>query len=221
MKNIVIILLLSYIALQSCSPVRTRYSFPKTPNNQTYNNNEKSVNSQSDAGQNQNGSTDGKYSSKNQKPKLEKDLSNTDKRFTDTTLISIETNLTGPKPNFESQIDESMKEFDNENYQSSCEKFKSLSETLAPDDSLRFVALFYHCECLIVKNILDEAEIKLKLMLSDKLCPTVLKEKIILRLGHINCAKGNQDEAEQYFKRLRAEYPKSEYISIANCDAVK
>ena len=142
-------------------------------------------------------------------------------KFYDTTVIKLPTAYAQTGESIGGQFDRAYREYENENYQSSCEKFRTFAETFAKGDSLQFEALFLHSECLLLENKLPQAENVLLSLLPDAKLPKSILQKVLVRLGQVYCVMDKEQTAEMYFARLRKEFPQSPYIRIADCSAVK
>ncbi len=142
-------------------------------------------------------------------------------KFYDTTVIKLPTAYAQTGESIAGQFDRAYREYENENYQSSCDKFRTFAETFAKGDSLQFEALFLHSECLLLENKLSQAENVLLSLLPDAKLPKSILQKVLVRLGQVYCVMDKEKSAEMYFSRLRKEFPQSPYIKIADCSAVK
>jgi TolA-binding protein len=96
-----------------------------------------------------------------------------------------------------------------------------LSQTLDKGDSLYYETLFFVCECNIINENFDEAEMKLIKMYNDKITPKAVYEKVLVRLGQIYCYKNDIKTAKKYFQKVKKEFPNSIYLPFANCDFVR
>jgi len=139
-------------------------------------------------------------------------------RFSDTTIIA--SNYETAQTNFDivMQLNSAIEKFDNELYSLACPEFSALAGTFFETDSLYFEAKFYICECMLINDKLDEAETKLIELASNADCPTSIIEKVLLRIGHIYCAKGNAKQANYYFDQLKRLNKNSIMIPYAECD---
>jgi TolA-binding protein len=191
--KILILIFLSGLMIGACSPVRTTTMSKVQKNNST----ETDKNSREDS--------DYDYSS----------------RFRDTTYLALQDVKIESKARLTEMFSATVNKFKNGNYDESCIEFSVYASTLAPGDSLLYEALFYDCECKILKNQLIDAKIILTELLDDELITSRIEQKSLVRLGQIECVSGNEAKAEEYFKLLKLKYPDSKYIKLANCDAVK
>jgi len=48
-----------------------------------------------------------------------------------------------------------------------------------------------------------------------------LKQRILLRQGHLLCALGDESTAQWYFDKLNSDFPNSIYKKLANCNSLK
>jgi TolA-binding protein len=145
----------------------------------------------------------------------------TKKRFVDTTEIEYTASAELQTIALQNQFDNAAKHFDKDDYDKACKEMQQFAETFIKGDSLYFESLFLWSECLIVKDEIKKAEKNLREILADKRVPENVLEKTLVRLGQIYCVEGEKSKAEALFKRLRQQFPKSIYIPLANCEAVK
>jgi TolA-binding protein len=138
-------------------------------------------------------------------------------RFEDTTNINL---IAGKSPNI-GQYNNAISNWNKKKYNDACPKFVELAKSLTNGDSLQFESLFYCSECALVSQDLGKAEIYLNKLLKNSAIGSNLTERVLVRLGHVNCAKDNLKEAGKYFSRLKKEYPKSDYLPLANCNSVE
>lgn len=99
--------------------------------------------------------------------------------------------------------------------------FTTLKQTLLPGDSLYYEANFMEIECIISKNDISNAEILLKKMYNDEKITDQAYEKVLVRLGQIECVKANHGSSQKYFDELKNKYPNSIYLKVANCNFLK
>lgn len=218
MKKLLLILL-SFALIYSCSPVRTRdYNKSKraSENSQT-----ERTSSSEDDGDNAGEKTDrpktGKPELKTEKPIF--------KRFSDTTFIYIgEYKQAKPEPAPKKQTNHELAKaielFDKGETTQACEQISSLLSSMNKDSEDYVETLFYASECFIAKNSFDPArKILIELLSRDDLNIDI-KEKALVRLGQVFCIDGDVVSAERLFKQLKREYPKSIYLQIADCDII-
>ncbi|HPD33443.1 MAG TPA: hypothetical protein P5545_07795 [Bacteroidota bacterium] len=156
-------------------------------------------------------------------------------RFKDTNMIDLPVLIASRDPNAiqmnDTQAEHSrqiaiaifetaLQEFDNQKFQECCGKFSSIAETFLPTDSLYFEAKFYECECKIVNNKVIDAKLTLEALYIDHNIPASVMERVIVRLGQIDCLLKNTQEANKYFAELKAKFPNSIYLKVANCNAI-
>lgn len=144
----------------------------------------------------------------------------TESRFSDTTEIIIPANPVNQTIPLDEQFQEAVREFDNEQYERACGKFRRFAETLPLGDSLYYESYFFVAECSIVRNELDHAEQILARLYGSEDLPDPVVQKVLVRLGQVYCVKGQPETAQALFDELKADYPESIYLQIANCDAV-
>lgn len=149
-------------------------------------------------------------------------------RFTDTTKVVIKPNIRTTHVAINSQLDTAIYNFekageeqDIEKIDKSCLEIKSFAETFAEGDSLKFEAMFYKGECLIVFQKFEEAEILLLGITNDILIPNSVLERALIRLGQVYCALNKIKEANKIFAKFHSQFPNSIYKEIANCEAIK
>lgn len=118
------------------------------------------------------------------------------------------------------ELDSAIYDFNNGKIDKACDKFSILQETLKENDSLYNETIFYSSECLIVHNEYKLANRLLNQLMNSKLSDN-LKERVLLRQGHILCALGDESTAQWYFDKLESEYPNSIYLKLANCNSLK
>jgi len=121
----------------------------------------------------------------------------------------------------DSEFNKAVKDFDAEKYEQACNQFQFWTETLMPGDSLHSEARFYLAECLIADNDIKNAEKRLLELYADKKVMGATKQKVIVRLGQVNCVLRKGDLAKKYFDELKKKYPKSIYIAIADCAYIR
>jgi len=159
-------------------------------------------------------------------------------RFLDTNIIQLPTIMAMEKPKKETAkakdnqgnsnadyemellFNEAIKEFDNEDYQSSCPKFQSIVGTYLSTDSIYYEAKYYSNECLIVQNQINAAKLGLEKMYSDSKTPSEILERVIVRLGQINCLLKKDNIAQKYFDELKNRFPQSIYLKVASCEYI-
>ena len=118
------------------------------------------------------------------------------------------------------QLDSAIALFNNGKRIEACEKFNLLKETIKERDSLYYEAVFYSAECLIANNEYKLAHRLLNEIMAEKLSSS-LKQRILLRQGHLLCALGDESTAQWYFDKLNSDYPNSIYLQLANCESLK
>ncbi len=101
---------------------------------------------------------------------------------------------------------------------------KSLISILASIDiknSQYLEAKYYLSECNIAKNKLKVAKSDLVELYNSKTIDNSILERIILRLGQIECTYKNTKKAIEYFDELKSRFPESKLIELANCNFIK
>lgn len=118
------------------------------------------------------------------------------------------------------QLDSAVFEFNNGKFEDACKKFSLLQETLKENDSLYYETIFYNSECLIVHNEYKLANRLLNDLMNKPLSGN-LKQRVLLRQGHLLCALGDENTAQWYFDKLKSEFPNSIYVKLATCSSLK
>ncbi len=118
------------------------------------------------------------------------------------------------------ELDSAIYLFNNGQIDIACEKFGILQETLKDKDSLYHEAVFYSAECLIVHNEYKLANRLLNDIMNNDLSAN-LKQRVLLRQGHLLCALGDESTAQWYFDKLKTDYPNSIYNKLADCNTLK
>lgn len=193
MNKILSILIITLI-FSYCSPVRTKYFKPKAKSGSI-----KIVDIDS----------------------VDNNTINNIGRFRDTTLIIMPLVQRTESKSFNDEFNDAVAEFDRGEFKSACEKFAFFAGTLPESDTLYQEAQFNLAECQVVDNKFDEAFGILNLLYEQEELSDAIKQKVILRIGHILCAKGDKDGAAEKFDELKVNYPESIYIKLANCEVVK
>lgn len=140
-------------------------------------------------------------------------------RFGDTTFIYL-SKADGKSSNSLANYTKAVHIYDKGNFEKSCEMFFKLKEQLTESDDIYYDMIFYCSECLIIEEDLLSAESLLKELLVNPKTPNTVHQKVLVRLGQVYCVLGNHKMANLLFKRLRAEFPNSKYIPLANCESV-
>ncbi|OGU18160.1 MAG: hypothetical protein A2475_08775 [Ignavibacteria bacterium RIFOXYC2_FULL_35_21] len=205
MKLAFVLILPLLVLLISCSSVRTKTSARKPPPPKT--------------------EIAKKADKKTQTPT--KPITKPKSRFTDTTKVVIKTNIRTTHVSINSQLDTAIVNFENaseeqdlEKLDQTCLEIKSFAETFAEGDSLKFEAMFYKSECLIIKQDFEDAEKVLSGIAKDKLIPNSVLERTLVRLGQVYCALDRKKDAQAMFSKFRKQFPNSIYEEIANCEAI-
>jgi TolA-binding protein len=142
-------------------------------------------------------------------------------RFSDTTLIVLPTVTAEKRKGYSDDFSAAVKEFDDENYKQACPKFRSFAETFSPGDSLYYEAQFFYSECLIQENKIEQGKTILQKIENDDQLTDIVRERVLVRMGQIYCLEDKEEKAEEYFRTLRNDYPRSLYIPLADCSVVK
>lgn len=111
--------------------------------------------------------------------------------------------------------------FNTEKFDQACSAFSAISQTLPEHDSLRYEAIFSLGECALVRDQLNDAKEIFTKLYSDKGIPVSVLEKVYVRLGQTYCFLKDEKKAASIFAKFRTLFPQSQYIPLANCQAVK
>ncbi len=98
--------------------------------------------------------------------------------------------------------------------------FEQIGRTPSAPDSLAAEALFLAAECTAALGELSAARELYNRLLQRNPPWAALRERLLLRLGHVLCAQGLEEHAAAYFTRLRQQFPRSRYLPLAHCGAV-
>ncbi len=199
MKYISIIILLSLIA---CSPVRNRYM------TRSHNNNISDTSNFNTNRNHQEESASAGY------------IDDKDTVYIKLPPIYINESSENIKRSLSVELDSAIYLFNSGKYDEACDKFSLLQETLKEKDSLYHEAVFYSAECLIVHNEYKLANRLLNDIMNNELSAN-LKQRVLLRQGHILCALGDESTAQWYFDKLKSDFPKSIYLKLADCSTLK
>jgi len=101
------------------------------------------------------------------------------------------------------------------------EKLVAILSTLSKENRQYYQARYYLSECDISKNKLKVAKKNLEELFNTETLEDEILEKVILRLGQIECFNKNNEKANEYFEELKDRFPRSELIKLANCDFAK
>ncbi len=200
MKYISFILLLAVIA---CSPVRNRYM--------TRSNN---------SSENTTSGNSTQHIEESKESASAGFINNSDTIFIKLPPIYINESVENKNRSLSVELDSAIYLFNNGKYDTACEKFGILQETLKENDSLYHEAVFYSAECLIVHNEYKLANRLLNDIMNNDLNSN-LKQRVLLRQGHLLCALGDESTAQWYFDKLNTDYPSSIYNKLADCNTLK
>lgn len=231
MRHIIIGLILAGAVLVSCSPPSSNYIRQKPPSSD-YEKPDESYFPNSNEGESGTIRADGERESASisegedvENAGLDRNYGRIGKsRFEDTTVVVVRKNDPESARLAGAKIGEQFAELV-ENYERNadfdCSNFEAIRETLMPGDSLAYAARFYAAECLAVNNFLAEAEAELKELADDVETPSEIREKALIRLGHVYCLQKKDLLAERAFESLRALFPNSKYLKTADCVQVR
>lgn len=191
------------ITLLSCSPVRNRYM-------NRSNSNEK-ITKELNGSNNNSNSKDAQVGLTGE---------NKDTIHIKLPPLYLEEGIENKSRSMNVELDSAIYDFNNGKIDKACEKFSLLQETLKENDSLYNETIFYSSECLIAHNEYKLANRLLNQLMNENLNGN-LKQRVLLRQGHLLCALGDESTAQWYFDKLESEFPNSIYIKLANCNSLK
>ncbi len=117
--------------------------------------------------------------------------------------------------------EEALLKFDGGDYDEACSRFRSIAETLSPDDSLAYEARFMEAECSITSGKSVIALSTLIALSLDNNTPASVLEKVLVRKGQTQCLLGEFESAANSFSQFRRRFPKSIYLPLANCESAR
>jgi TolA-binding protein len=227
MKNLTLILLLCIIAI-SCSPVRSTVDVGSKLKNKS---------NQEDTSE-----TEVNIAKKNKPARFQdttfieippvtppkdfyknnqSDMKSGDNSLKAQTFNENEIELNINSQSINNEFDAAIKLFDSQKFDEACSKFAFFESTLRDKDSLTYETKYYLAECNIAKNNFIPAINILDGLYENKNIPDNLLEKVIVRLGQIQCAQKKYAIADKFFMELKNRYPESIYNNVANCDFIK
>lgn len=207
--NILMIVLVCLILGESCSSINTQV--PSSGSRSKYGSKKSNTASLAKLG-----------NSKSKKKKSKSNMVLQKQNILNDTTVIVVNRAVPIDSDLQAQYDSALDEFDKENYSDACEKFNSLNGTVDQNSPLYYETLFYSVECELLNEKYNIAEKTLLDMLDvEKQLPEDILQKVLVRLGHINCIKGKKTTAEKYFTRLKNEFPDSKYLKWADCDVIK
>jgi len=106
-------------------------------------------------------------------------------------------------------------------YERAAALFTRLADDPRTPDSLAAESLFYVGECAAAVGRLAHAQASYERLLRRSSLAPPLRERVLLRLGHVLCAQGQGARANELFAQLRQEFPQSRYLPLATCTAVQ
>ena len=221
-----LLIFLSVFLVISCTPVRKAYfGGEKNKGNDAQkkdNNNQNDDNQQDETVANDDDSMKTYNENSNKESNFLSDYD--DLRFSDTTYIDLGSTMPNrfdesiiDKINMKKSFENALELFDKEKYDEAENKFSYVVGTSLPSEIEAQEAMFHIAECMIGKmNYLDALNELLsleKLELDD-----TIKEKILVRIGQIQCVRNNRNDAKKYFDMLREFNPESIYLNVADCN---
>ncbi|MEN3026319.1 MAG: tetratricopeptide repeat protein [Chlorobiota bacterium] len=139
-------------------------------------------------------------------------------RFSDTLVVAAGVVPTGtPLTTYA----EALRLFQREEYDSALVLLQRLTVLSVLPDSLADEALFHVAECMAALGRLSEARSTYKHLLRQPDSRPSLRERLLLRLGHLACAESDLLRAQEFFSQLRREFPQSRYLPLATCAAIR
>lgn len=112
------------------------------------------------------------------------------------------------------------KNLDEQQFTLAEEQIRMVLETGDDRDSLTDESRFLLGELFVVQNKFVEAQRQFATILKMPSLTTSVRERSMIRLGHVFCAIGKTEDARKVFKQFVREFPESSYTSLANCAAV-
>ncbi|MFM8180107.1 MAG: tetratricopeptide repeat protein [Candidatus Kapaibacterium sp.] len=137
--------------------------------------------------------------------------------FTDTSVILVSGRAV---PSVESLLASARKNMDEQSYAAAEDHIRMILETGAERDSVTDEARFLLGESYVMRNMLPDARSHFTTTLKIAGLTPAVRERCLLRLGHVLCAEGKEDEALKVFRQFLREFPGSSYASLADCSAV-
>ena len=216
MLNRLIILLLIISAFAACTPVRsTSSSTKKSKTTKTATKTEKIGDDKKS-----------KSTAKADEKSLEKiKVKKTPKpRFSDTTYIELATGKPtvsaeeiDDEPSYQELLNSAIEYYDAGKIDEAMPIIESVLSSEDADAPILDEAFYYKAECYISKSEFEPAiKILSEINKRDDVEPTV-KERSLVRLGQVYCTNGKTKQAKQLFDTFKKEYPKSQYLKLANC----
>lgn len=111
--------------------------------------------------------------------------------------------------------------YENSKYQEALDIVETLVQHDDSKDSSFYEKRFLQSECLAELKYYDRALFVLNDIGKGESAPFSLREKSLLRKGHVQCASGKSLEAEMTFKSFKVMYPNSRYLTLATCAVMK
>ncbi len=147
------------------------------------------------------------------------------RRFSDTIAVGNtapkSTQHSAAPANIVEEVEKANALYAKERYVDAYEKFTQIATTIKSDDPLLYEVQFMQGECASVLGQLDKAEKILTMLSAKPNIPTGVRERTLIRLGHVFCGLGKAEQAAKAFAKFRQEFPASQYNAVANCDSVK
>lgn len=139
------------------------------------------------------------------------------RQFTDTSVVEINGQQ---RTSLETLLASAKLHVDEQKFPVAEDEIRMLLETGEERDSVTDEARFLLGEMFVMQNKLPDARRQFAAVLKNVGLTVSVREKCLLRLGHVFCAEGNVDDAVKVFKQFRREFPGSSYVALADCSAV-
>lgn len=112
------------------------------------------------------------------------------------------------------------KNLDDQQFTLAEEQIRMVLETGDERDSLTDESRFLLGELFVFQNKFVDAQRQFATILKMPSLNTGVRERSMIRLGHVFCAVGKTEDAKKVFKQFVREFPESAYTTLANCAAV-
>lgn len=127
----------------------------------------------------------------------------------------------GDNESIKKELDKAIGLYENNKIDEAHKKLITILSTLSKENRQYFQAKYYIAECSIAKNKTKEAKKELEELYETETLEDGILEKVILRLGQISCLNKNTAIANEYFEELKDRFPESVLINLANCNFTK
>lgn len=127
----------------------------------------------------------------------------------------------GDNETIKNELETAIELYENNKIDAAQRKLITILSTLSKENRQYYQARYYLTECSIAKNKTKEAKKELEELYKIETLEDGILEKVILRLGQIECINKNSEKANEYFEELKDRFPESELKNLANCNFVK